>query len=108
LLRWLGKWHILINHFPIALLTAAAALGWVHASAGGYGRSTSQFLALHASVGSAAAAWSLVVAGLARWDAYRGKRSWAFRVALWAGAALIGAAAHFGGSLVHGDDFLAW
>jgi hypothetical protein len=30
-----------------------------------------------------------------------------FRVALWAGAALLRSAAHFGGILVHGEDFFA-
>jgi mono/diheme cytochrome c family protein len=141
LLGWLGRWHILVIHFPIALLTAAAAaeawclwrgtrepwlpvrfcvvlgtaaavgataLGWLHADIGGHGHSWPELLAPHRWIGTAAAAWSIGIVLLSEWDAYRGKRSWAFRVALWIGAALVGAAAHFGGSLVHGVDFFAW
>jgi hypothetical protein len=141
MLRWLGKWHILVIHFPIALLTAAAAaeawsawrrlrtpwppvrfcvllgaagavaaaaLGWLHADVGGAGHAARQLLALHRWLGTAAAALSLGVVALSEWDVRCGKRSWLFRAALWAGAVLVGAAAHLGGSLVHGEDFFAW
>jgi uncharacterized membrane protein len=141
LLAWLGKFHILVVHFPIALLTAAAAgeawcllrrrrepwppvgfcvllgtagavcaaaLGWLHAEAGGYGLGSPALLALHRWAGTVTAAWCVGVALLCERDARRGVRGWAFRVALWVGAALVGAAAHLGGSLVHGEDFFAW
>jgi hypothetical protein len=41
-------------------------------------------------------------------DARRGRRSPFFRVMLALGALLVGAAGHFGGSLVHGEDFFNW
>jgi mono/diheme cytochrome c family protein len=140
-LAWIGRWHILVIHFPIGLLTAAAAaeawccrrrwrepwlpvrfcvavgtaaavcaatLGWLHAEFGGYGRSAPQLLTPHRWLGTTTAVWSLGVVLLSEWDARRGRRSWAFRVALWIGAALVGATADFGGSLVHGEDFFAW
>ena len=141
LLRWLGKFHVTVIHFPIALLltaaagefwcllrcrrepwppirlaiflgaaaaVVAAALGWLLADVAGYGVGSPQLLALHRWAGTGAAAWSVGVALLSEWDARRGRRGWACRVALWLGAALIGSAAHFGGGLVHGEDFLAW
>jgi mono/diheme cytochrome c family protein len=141
LLGWLGKWHILIIHFPIALLTVAAAaeawclwrrlrepwppvrfcvalgaaaaacaaaLGWLHADVGGFGASSPQVLTLHRWLGTTAAAWALGTVLLSEWDARRGQRGWAFRAALWTGAALVGVAAHLGGSLVHGTEFFAW
>jgi mono/diheme cytochrome c family protein len=141
LLRWLGRFHILVIHFPIALLMAAAvaeawrcwrrrwlpwsavrfcvllgaagavcaaALGWLHADVGGYGHSSPSLLTLHRWLGTTAAAWSLGVALLSEWDTHRGRRSWAFRAALVIGAALVGVTAHFGGGMVHGEDFFAW
>jgi hypothetical protein len=141
LLRWLGKFHILGIHFPIALLTTAAvaeawcacrrmrepwplvrfcvlvgtagalstaALGWLHADAGGYGNFSLPLLTLHRWIGTTAAVWSLGSTLLSERDARHGKRSQAFRVVLWTGSALIGMAAHFGGSLVHGEDFFVW
>jgi hypothetical protein len=141
LLRWLGKFHVTVIHFPIALLltaaaaeawcllrrrrepwapvrfcaalgaagaVCAAALGWLLADVGGYGLVSPQLLGLHRWIGTTAAAWSVGVVVLSEWDVYRGRRGWVFRAALWVGAALIGSAAHFGGGLVHGEDFFAW
>jgi mono/diheme cytochrome c family protein len=141
LLGWLGKFHVTVIHFPIALLLTAAAveawcllrrrrepwppvrfyvlfgaagavvaagLGWLLADASGFGIGSPQLLALHRWLGTGAAAWSVGVALLSEWDVYRRRRGWPFRLALWAGAALIGSAAHFGGILVHGEDFFAW
>jgi uncharacterized membrane protein len=134
---WVGRFHILVIHFPIALLFAAAlgefwcfwrktdslepavrfcvqlgaggavlavALGWLHAVVGGFGASSPGTLALHGWLGTAASVWAAAVAGLTVWDAGR-RRRWLFRVALWAGAVLIAATAHLGGTLVHGDGF---
>ncbi len=141
LLSWLGKQHVRIIHYPIALLTAAAAaeawlavrgrrqpwppvrfgvllgaatavcaagLGWLLADVTGYGQHSPQLLLLHRTLGTTAAGWSIGVAVLSERDARRGVRGWTFRVALWAGAALVVSAAHFGGSLVYGEDFFAW
>jgi hypothetical protein len=41
-------------------------------------------------------------------DSRRGRRSPFFLLMLFAAALLIGAAGHFGGSLVHGEDFFSW
>jgi hypothetical protein len=138
LLAWVGKFHVLVIHFPIALLSAAAlgelwgawrktgytdnavrfcvflgaggavlalALGWLHGSVGGFGASSPGTLGLHGWLGTAAGVWAVVVAGLSEWDARRRRRSRMFRVALWAGVALVAEAAHLGGTLVHGDGF---
>lgn len=137
-LRLLGKFHLLVLHFPIALLfaaaagevwfawrgspapapavrfcvlfgaaaaVAAAALGWLHAWSGS-GARTPAVLGLHRWLGTTAAVWAVGTALLSEWDERRGTRSHRFRVALFIGALLVGAAAHFGGVLVHGDDFL--
>jgi uncharacterized membrane protein/mono/diheme cytochrome c family protein len=135
-LRRLGRLHVVLVHFPIALLIAAAAgevwsilrgrltpapavhfcvvlgaagavvasaLGWLDAWAGaGVGQST---LELHRWLGTAAAGWALITAGLSARDEWRCVRSSQFRFALFFGAALVGAAGHFGGILVHGDIF---
>jgi uncharacterized membrane protein/mono/diheme cytochrome c family protein len=135
-LRQLGRLHVVLVHFPIALLIAAAAgevwsawrgrstpapavhfcvvlgaagavvaaaLGWLDAWGGaGAGQSA---LDLHRWLGTAAAGWALVTAGLSAWDERRGVRSRWFRAALFLGALLVGATGHFGGVLVHGDDF---
>jgi uncharacterized membrane protein/mono/diheme cytochrome c family protein len=135
-LRQLGRLHVVLVHFPIALLIAAAAgevwsmlrdrrtpapavhfcvilgavgavvaagLGWLDAWSGaGAGQSA---LDLHRWIGTAAAGWAMVTAGLSARDEWRCIRSNRFRVALVIGAALVGAAGHFGGILVYGADF---
>jgi mono/diheme cytochrome c family protein len=140
-LRWLGKFHVLVVHFPIALLlaaaavdvgslwrrfrgpwlpvrfcllcgaagaVAAAALGWLHADVGGHGAGTPEVLNLHRWIGTFAAAWAVVTAGLAEAEARRPRRPWLWHGMLWVGALLTGAAGHFGGLLVHGEDFFRW
>jgi uncharacterized membrane protein len=139
LLHWLGKFHILVIHFPIALLAmaplielavfmriltfppsamrllvqaatamtiVAVILGWVHADIGGSGRG--DLLSLHRWLGTAAGLWALVILVLSERDSRRGERSSLFRLALWTGAILVSAAAHFGGLLVHGRRFFDW
>ena len=134
----LGRFHILIVHFPIGLLIAAVvaelwsawrgdrmpaaavrfcvslgaagavvamALGWLHA-AHGYGASMPQVLSLHAWSGTFAAAWGVGTAWFSEWEHRRGARSQWFRAWLIAGAAIVAIASHFGGALVHGEDFL--
>ena len=86
-------------------ILAAAALGWLHAGSG-YGAPVG--LTLHRWLGTAAAVGALGTALLSEWDERRGTRSPWFRASLFVGALLVGAAAHFGGTLVHGEDFLAF
>jgi hypothetical protein len=90
------------------LLGAAAAVptvlfGWLYASAGN-GASLPGVLALHRWIG-AAGACAVVAAVGAEIDARRGARTWRGRALVLGAALFVGAAAHFGGLLVHGDDF---
>jgi hypothetical protein len=140
LLGWIGKFHILVVHFPIALLLAAVAgeiwsmwkrrkdpweavrfcvllgaagavvaagLGWLHADVGGFGTGSRQILilALHRWVGTTTAVWAVALAVVSEVDARRGVRSKPFRIMLFIGALLVGAAGHLGGILVHGEDY---
>jgi uncharacterized membrane protein len=140
LLRWIGKFHLLIVHFPIALLVAAAAgefwclarrirtptpavrfavllgaaaalpaavLGWLYALDGA-GASAPNVLALHRWIGTATALWAVVTAVCSELDARRGCRSWHVRILLFGAALFVGLSAHFGGILVHGEDFFDW
>jgi mono/diheme cytochrome c family protein len=141
ILRWLGKFHILTIHFPIALLLAASigemwsmwrgarnpssavrfcvllgaaggalalVLGWLHADFGGEGAGSGRILGLHRWIGTVAGLWALATALFSERDAYRHQRSFLFRITLWTGTLLMGAAGHLGGTLVHGDDFFNW
>jgi hypothetical protein len=141
ILRWLGRFHILTVHFPIALLLAASigemwstwrgarspspavrfcvllgaaggvwavVLGWLHADFGGYGAGSGRVLGLHRWAGTAAGLWALATALFSERDAHRHRRSLLFRITLWSGTLLTGAAGHLGGTLVHGDDFFNW
>jgi uncharacterized membrane protein len=137
-LRWLGKFHLLVVHFPIALLMAAmaaelwavwqrrripspavrfclglAAVSAVPAVALGWlfalgGHGSSALLALHRWIGTAAGAWAVGIAVVSEVDARRGVRSWSTRVLLLIGVLLVSVAAHFGGLMVHGKDFYDW
>ena len=138
LLRWLGKLHVLVVHFPIALTAAAAgveswwmlrkskgispvvrfciffgAAGAVAAASLGWIHAPSSGYAaaavrLHRWVGVAATSGTILAAALSESDAHRGRRSLLFRATLFTTALLIGATGHLGGSLVYGDDFLHW
>jgi mono/diheme cytochrome c family protein/uncharacterized membrane protein len=134
----LGRFHILVVHFPIGLLIAAvaaelfsawradrtpapavhvcvllgaagavvaAALGWLHA-ANGFGNAMPRLLTWHAWSGAIAAIWAVGTAWFSECENRRGVRSQWFRAWLIAGAAVVALASHFGGALVHGEDFL--
>jgi mono/diheme cytochrome c family protein len=86
----------------------AAGFGWLHADFGGYGAGSSALLGLHrwlGTLGSCSAAGAAVISEI---DSRRRHRSLLFHLVLFAAVLLIGAAGHFGGSLVHGDDFFTW
>ena len=137
LFAWFGRFHVLVIHFPIALLVAAAlaeaiaawrgswtpspvarfcvllgaasamaavALGWLHADVGGFG-SASNILAVHRWLGTFAGLGATALAVVSERENRRRLRSVSFRIALWTGACLIAATAHFGGLMVHGNDF---
>src|SRR4029077_856819 len=82
-----------------------ASLGWIHA-ANGHGAGTPQILILHRWIGTTAAAWCVGTVLLSEGDDGRGVRSLWFRASLFVGALLVAVEGHFGGMLVHGDDFL--
>jgi hypothetical protein len=135
---WVGKLHLLMVHFPIALLVAAllaeswslwkrqcepapvvrfcvalAAVTAVTAAALGWlyalgGYGTTSLLPWHRWLGTAAAAWSVAIAASSELDARRGARSAATRALLLAGVVLVGVTAHLGGLMVHGRDFYDW
>jgi mono/diheme cytochrome c family protein/uncharacterized membrane protein len=139
MLARLGRMHIVVVHFPIALLIAAAAaefwsarrdpqrprpevrfcinlgalsaaaaatLGWLHARSG-YGLEAPLTLELHRWTGTATAIYAIVTALLSERQQRRGVRSSWFRAWLLVGAILVTITGHLGGSLVHGQDFLA-
>ena len=138
LLGLLGKLHVVVVHFPIALLAAAAIaeswsiwkrnasvkgivrfcvllgaagaivagiLGWIHATYGGFADDSSNALALHRWLGTAAGVGAILTALVCEWDVLRARRTILFRGVLFTSAALVGAAGHFGGMLVYGSDF---
>ncbi len=134
----LGRTHVIILHFPIALIltaagaealalarsrptdpitrpcltlgavsaVAAAALGWVHALDGFPGPFSNPTLivSLHRWLGTAAAALAVLTVILSARPPHRR----AARLSLFALALLTAAAAHFGGLLTHGADFLSF
>jgi mono/diheme cytochrome c family protein/uncharacterized membrane protein len=133
-----GKFHVLVIHFPIALLAAAAlaetiavwqdswipsptvrfcvlfgaasavaavALGWLHADVGGFGSASARFLAIHRWLGSAMGLLAIATLLSSERDHSRGRRSVLFRILLCISACLVGATAHFGGLMVHGNGF---
>lgn len=148
-LQWLGKFHLLLLHFPIVLIFVAAGvevwwllarfpvasvlrfrpsvlgdvcvlagavaavptaiLGWLHAVSG-HGSSETQMLFAHRWLGTGAAVWLLLVAALIVRAQRRqqGLRTWPVRLLILGGAGLVGVAAHFGGLMVHGANFLDW
>jgi mono/diheme cytochrome c family protein/uncharacterized membrane protein len=135
LFAWLGKLHVLVVHFPIAFMAAAAlaelmatwqgsrvpspevyfcvllgAAGAVAAVALGWlhtemGNFSSSLLAMHRRLGSAAGLWAMTSAVLCERDRRGGRRSLLFRLILWTGACVVAATAHFGGLMVQGDRF---
>jgi len=136
-LIWLGHFHVILVHFPIALILAAAiaellslllrqpnltstarfcvflgAAGTVVATVLGWfaasEESASETLTLHRWTGTGAAGLAVILAIVAFAGARRGRHRWMFRVLLLASAVIVGIAAHFGGQLVHGTGFLDW
>jgi hypothetical protein len=83
---------------------AAAVLGWLLAW-NGYGAGMPLILGLHRWTGTATALWTIGTGLLSEWDERRGVRSQWFRASLFLGALLVAATDHFGGVLVHGEDF---
>ncbi len=143
LIKWLGNFHPLAAHTPIAVLMAAAiaeglyfkyrapaltgaarfccclgalgaiataALGWAMAAH----HTSSELLESHRWFGTIAAGAAIPIALVGEWGARRARRHgvewhgfsrWAFRLSIFAIAAVIGFTAHLGGTLHWGEDF---
>lgn len=132
LLKYGGKLHVLVIHFPIAFFlgacaaqwwnvwkgsgnqaavamlslgtagaVVAASLGWAMAYDSAYFGDSEDLLFWHRWLGTSTAASSLVVLAI-RKKLGRISLAWALMVL----ALLVGAAGHFGGSLVRGADYL--
>ena len=84
---------------------AAVGLGWLHADVGGFGNASKNILAVHRWLGTIAGVGATAIAVLSERDSRRDQRSVYFRIALWTGACVVAAIAHFGGLLVHGAHF---
>lgn len=86
----------------------AAALGWIGEAAEPLGASVETTVDLHRwlGVGGAALAIIAMIAVLCDRDEEGGRARLVFRFTLITSALAIGAAGHFGGSLVHGGDHL--
>jgi mono/diheme cytochrome c family protein/uncharacterized membrane protein len=133
-----GKFHLVLLHFPIAFLLAAAigelvasgrkqtvpsaavrfclrsgSLTAVVTAALGWcyaaaGHGTGNALTWHRWVGTGAAGWALLTALVMERDCRRGKRESVGQLMVLIGAFLIGAAGYFGNSLIHGEIFTDW
>ena len=140
LIGYLGKFHVLAVHFPIALLlvaglceliavwqpgpfwshaaganlafgtvgaVVAAILGWLAASSGTYAGEQATILETHRWLGTSTAVLSGVC--LIAWWKARSGSLWAqytYRTLLVFAMLLLVLAAHFGGSLVYGPNYL--
>ena len=131
-IKYVGKYHLMVLHFPIAFLLAAmlvqwyavvtgregslvaallwfgmlgsiaaAVLGWMYAYDSVYFGEDETILLWHRWLGTGTAVGAVVVTLFRK---RLGPK--ALGVALTVCAGLVAAAAHFGGSLVYGADFL--
>jgi hypothetical protein len=102
--RWVAAgvrfcvWCGAVSAVPTALL------GWLFA-AGGVGAGEPGLLGWHRWLGTGAAAWAVASALVVERDSRRGVRTATARLMVVIGAVLVASAAHFGGMLVHGQDF---
>ncbi len=143
-IRFLGKFHPVAVHFPIALILAAAvaellamrwrlpmftgsaryltllgglsavgtaALGWAAGAFSHYPGELATTLVWHRWLGTATGIMAILAAVLSEWQ-WRDKsvsiRRNAYRISLFAAAALAGIAGHFGAMLIYGWDHFAW
>lgn len=133
MIEFLGKFHPLLVHLPIGFILLLAALEWLALRPGGKELTAANrvilLLTIPASLASAVCGWLLAANGgydadALFWHRWLGtavaaaaivlwvirQRGWmtAYRRSLLATLVLLAVASHFGGSLTHGSDFLAW
>jgi uncharacterized membrane protein len=133
-----GKLHVIIVHFPVALLIVAAgleslqllrrqprsstartclylgtlgaiaavAMGWVDARFATFAGEQAKILFWHRWLGVTVAALAGVVSLIALLPVTAQRHLTFYRVGLICSALFVGIAGHYGGSLVHGSDFL--
>ncbi len=106
-------WHHTVRFLVVlAALGAvsAACLGWINASFTSYVGQSAAILWWHRWLGTGAAAWAAVCAGLAILSKCEEgtKDRQRFRGALFVGAVLVGIAGFLGSALIYGLDHYAW
>lgn len=133
MIEFLGKFHPLLVHLPIGFLLLLAVLEWLALRPGWKELVTANrvivLLTIPVSLASVVCGWLLAANGgydaqALFWHRWLGtgvagatialwiirQRGWmtAYRRCLVATLVLLTVASHFGGSLTHGSDFLAW
>ncbi len=133
MIEFLGKFHPLLVHLPIGFLLLLAALEWLALRPGWKELATANrvilLLTIPAALASVGCGWLLAAHGdydanALFWHRWLGtavavativlwvirQRGWmsAYRRCLFVTLVLLTVASHFGGSLTHGSDFLAW
>ena len=133
MIEFLGKFHPLFIHLPIGFLLLLALLEWLVLCPGWKELATANrvilLLTIPASLVSVICGWLLAANGgydanALFWHRWLGtgvavatillwvirQRGWmtAYRRSLFATLVLLTIASHFGGSLTHGSDYLAW
>jgi uncharacterized membrane protein len=133
MIEFLGKLHPLFVHLPIGFLLLLAALEWLALRPGAKDLAAANriilLLTIPAALASVGCGWLLAADGrydatALFWHRWLGtavalatialwvirQRGWltAYRRCLLATVLLLTIASHFGGTLTHGNDFLAW
>jgi len=133
MIEFLGKFHPLLVHLPIGFLLLLAALEWLVLRPGWKELATANrvilLLTIPPTLASVICGWLLATrddydANALFWHRWLGtgmavavialwvlrQRGWmtAYRRSLVATLVLLAVASHFGGSLTHGSDYLAW
>lgn len=133
MIEFLGKFHPLLVHLPIGFILLLAALEWLALRPGWKELTIANrvvlLLTIPAALASVICGWLLAAhgsydAGALFWHRWLGtgvaattialwvirQRGWmtAYRRCLFGTLILLTVASHFGGSLTHGSEFLAW